>query len=139
MTNTAQVTIKTTVNKPLSQVWDYLINPVHIKGWNFASDDWYCPKAVNNFVEGGTFSYTMAAKDGSMQFDFSGKFTEIVEAKKLVYLLDDNRAVWFDLVDNGNSVDITERFETETENPIDLQEFGWQCILNNFKKYTESI
>ncbi len=139
MTNTVQVTIKTTVNKPLNQVWDCLINPEHIKGWKFANDEWHCPKAVNNLVEGGAFAYTMAAKDGSMEFDFSGKFTEIKPCEKLVYELDDNRAVWFDLVDKGDSVEVTERFETETQNPVELQEVGWQCILNNFKKYTESI
>ena len=29
-------------------------------------------------------------------------------------------------------------FEPETENPIELQQGGWQAILNNFKKFAES-
>jgi len=33
---------------------------------------------------------------------------------------------------------IEERFEAESMNPLDMQRGGWQAILNNFKKYTES-
>jgi hypothetical protein len=28
-------------------------------------------------------------------------------------------------------------FDPETENPIELQQAGWQAILNNFKYYAE--
>jgi hypothetical protein len=34
---------------------------------------------------------------------------------------------------------VIESFEAETENTEELQQMGWQAILNNFKKYTESI
>jgi hypothetical protein len=33
---------------------------------------------------------------------------------------------------------ITENFEAETENSVELQQSGWQGILNNFKTYVES-
>jgi hypothetical protein len=29
--------------------------------------------------------------------------------------------------------------EVETENPIELQQAGWQMILDNFKKYMEDL
>jgi uncharacterized protein YndB with AHSA1/START domain len=61
--------------------------------WNFASDDWHSPEASNDFQVGGKFVYTMAAKDGSFSFDFSGKFTEITLQKTISYLLDDGRKV----------------------------------------------
>jgi hypothetical protein len=33
---------------------------------------------------------------------------------------------------------IFETFDPENMNPIELQIEGWQAILDNFKKYTES-
>jgi hypothetical protein len=34
-------------------------------------------------------------------------------------------------------VKITETFDPESENAVEMQRSGWQAILNNFKKYTE--
>ena len=39
------------------------------------------------------------------------------------------------IVDEGRVVG----FEAENQNPIELQRDGWQAILNNYKKYTESV
>jgi len=33
---------------------------------------------------------------------------------------------------------IVETFEAENTNPIEMQQKGWQSILDNFKNYTES-
>ncbi|MFN5910641.1 MAG: activator of HSP90 ATPase, partial [Bacteroidota bacterium] len=34
--------------------------------------------------------------------------------------------------------EVTIIFDPETENSIELQRNGWQAILDNFKKYTET-
>jgi hypothetical protein len=39
---------------------------------------------------------------------------------------------------DGSQTTITETFEAENENSTELQQKGWQSILDNFKKYTES-
>ncbi|WP_343856226.1 hypothetical protein [Fulvivirga kasyanovii] len=33
---------------------------------------------------------------------------------------------------------MTETFEAEGENSVEMQRDGWQAILDNFKKYTEA-
>jgi len=33
---------------------------------------------------------------------------------------------------------VTEQFEPENENPEDMQQAGWQQILDNFKAYVEA-
>jgi len=33
---------------------------------------------------------------------------------------------------------VTETFDAETENPLEMQQTGWQAILNNLKQYTET-
>jgi hypothetical protein len=38
-----------------------------------------------------------------------------------------------------SATDVSITFEAENQNPIDMQRSGWQAILNNFKKYTESL
>ena len=41
--------------------------------------------------------------------------------------------------DTGNVTQVSETFVAETENPVDMQRAGWQAILDNFRKYTESL
>ncbi len=133
------VTVQTTIQASLDVVWKSWLEPRHVEKWNAASDDWHTPKAINDVREGGHFVYTMAAKDGSVSFDFSGKFEEIIEHKKIVTLLDDDRRVWVSFEQSENGVHLQETFEIEDENSEELQRMGWQAILDNFKKYTESL
>jgi len=37
-----------------------------------------------------------------------------------------------------NKTIVTTTFDPESQNPIAMQQQGWQMILNNYKKYTES-
>lgn len=33
---------------------------------------------------------------------------------------------------------VTETFDAENENPVEMQRGGWQAILDNFKAYAEA-
>ncbi len=118
-----------------AKVWEYFTNPIHVKNWNNASPDWHTPNATNDLHVGGKFNYTMAAKDGSMSFEFWGIYTQIKPEKTLFYTLGDDRKVKIAFTTNGNEVTVTQQFEPETENTIELQQQGWQAILNNFASY----
>ena len=133
------ITIETLVHTPINLVWDTWNSPNHVVHWNHASDDWHSPKAENNFVEGGKFVYRMEAKDNSFGFDFSGTYEEIVDKKRVVTRLDDNRLVKTEFHVENDSVRIVETFEAEDQNSIELQREGWSAILNNYKLYTESL
>jgi hypothetical protein len=52
--------------------------------------------------------------------------------------LNDGRGVSITFEEEGDGVKITEVFEVENESSSDLQRFGWQSILDNFKRYTEA-
>lgn len=132
------ITIEAMVNIPAEKVWDLWNHPDHIVNWNFASDDWQCPWAKSDLKVGGAFSSRMQAKDGSMGFEFSGKFTEVVPNEKLAYQLEDGRQVKILFEEIGDATHITEKFEPETQNSMEMQEQGWQAILNNFKQYAEN-
>lgn len=133
------IVIKTTINATLEKVWNYFTQPEHITGWNFAHESWQCPKAKSDFVEGGTFSYRMEAKDGSFGFDLNGTFDEIKPYEILKYHLEDNRKVEVTFQQNNdNSIEVIQSFDPENQNPLEMQEQGWKAILENFKKYVES-
>lgn len=135
-TKTISVRISTT--EPLEKAWNYYTQPERITQWCFPSDDWHCPKAVNDLKVNGTFSKTMASKDGKMSFDFAGTYLEIGPMKKIRYVIADGRkvSVTFEMMD-GNVI-ITENFEPENENSLEIQRSGWQAILENFKKHLEN-
>ncbi len=80
----------------------------------------------------------MEARDGSFGFDFSGVYTQVVVNRQIDYLLDNGRKVEISFIDSDDYTEITETFEAENENPIQLQRDGWQAILNSFKTYSES-
>jgi len=80
----------------------------------------------------------MAAKDGSMSFEFEGIDHEIIPLKKIRYQSLDDRLVEIYFEETVDGVRIAEYFEPETENSHELQQGGWQVILNHFKRYVES-
>ena len=138
-TNATKVTVETTVNAPVEKVWKSWSEPQHITKWCAASDDWHAPKAENDLRTGGTFSTRMEAKDGSFGFDFGGVYDHVKKNEVIEYTMGDGRKVQVTFTPTGNTTQVVETFDAETTNPVDMQRAGWQAILNNFKKYTESI
>lgn len=133
------ITIETTVNADVEKVWKSWSDPQHIMQWCQASDDWHAPKATNDLRKGGEFSTTMAAKDGSFSFDFGGTYDEVINHKLIEYTMGDGRRVKVTFAPQGNQTKVVETFDPESQNPVDMQRAGWQAILDNFRKYTESI
>jgi uncharacterized protein YndB with AHSA1/START domain len=138
MDNLNPITITATINASCENVWIYWNMPEHVTQWNQATPDWHCPKASTDLRVGGKFSATMAAKDGSFSFDFEGTYTEVVPNELLRYTMPDGRKVEVKFVSEGNATLITETFDPETQNPIEMQQAGWQMILKSFKNYAET-
>ncbi|MES2727798.1 MAG: SRPBCC family protein [Bacteroidota bacterium] len=132
------ITIEAQVDAPVEKVWEFWTSPKHIMQWNNASDDWHTTKAENDVRIGGSFSSRMEAKDGSFGFDFGGVYDEVKPNEVLAYTLGDGRKVKILFSQQGQQTKIIETFGAEEQNTIALQEFGWQSILNNFKKYAEA-
>lgn len=132
------ITVEATVNAPLEKVWKLWTTPEHIMKWNNASEDWHTPKAENDLRVGGKFLSRMEAKDGSFGFDFWGIYDEVKTNELIANTLGDGRKMKVVFTPQGNTTIVTETFEAEGENPVELQQQGWQAILNNFKTYAES-
>jgi uncharacterized protein YndB with AHSA1/START domain len=131
-----KITVRVTVSQERSKVWEYYTNPVHIVKWNFADSSWHCPTAENDLRVGGTCRARMEAKDGSDGFDFEAVYTEVIVGEQLTYEFGGRHAnVTFESHIDQTTVTVT--FDPEAENSADMQQAGWQSILDNFKQYVE--
>lgn len=129
-----KITVETTVNAAIEQVWRAYTTPEDICQWNAASDDWHTTSATVDLREGGAFSSHMAAKDGSMEFDFAGTYTRIVPHERIEYAFGDREAqVEFSPAPGGVRMRVT--FDAETTHPPEMQQQGWQAILDRFARH----
>lgn len=133
------ITLRSQTQADSKALWKAFTQPEHVMQWNFASEDWHCPKATNNLIEGGRFDYIMAAKDGSMSFDFWGTYTKIVPYESIEFQLGDDRTVSIDFIPSPQGVKVQETFMAEHANSYPLQRQGWQAILDRFVAYAESL
>ncbi|THF50435.1 activator of HSP90 ATPase [Flavobacterium supellecticarium] len=134
----SKITINATILADKNKVWNYYTQPEHITQWNFADPSWHCPKASNDMQIGGTYSARMEAKDGSFGFEFEATYDEISDGEHFSYTMPDGRQVTVTFHENDIATDLVIAFDPENQNPIEMQQNGWQAILNNFKKYAES-
>jgi uncharacterized protein YndB with AHSA1/START domain len=131
--------IEASINAPIAHVWELWTRPEHITEWNAASDDWHTPYAENDLRIGGKFLSRMAARDGSFSFDFCGTYTDVVTHNLISYILEDERIVRTHFTELASGETKVETFfEPESENSHELQQGGWQAILNRFKTYAEA-
>ncbi|MBP6239077.1 MAG: SRPBCC domain-containing protein [Saprospiraceae bacterium] len=133
-----KITVSAMVNAEKSIVWDCYTNPKHIVHWNFADPSWHCPHAENDMTIGGKYVARMEARDGSIGFDFEANYTKIDMGHSYSYGFGD-RFCDVSFIDKDGATEIIVSFDPETEHPVEMQQQGWQAILNNFKSYTESL
>lgn len=133
------ITVQVVINASIDDVWKKWTSPEHIVKWNNASDDWHTPWAKNDLRTGGTFVSRMEARDGSFGFDFEGIYDEVVTESLIVYHIADGRQVTVAFIQQKGKTKVTETFEAEAVHSAELQQQGWQSILNNFKKYCEQL
>jgi uncharacterized protein YndB with AHSA1/START domain len=134
-----KITVQVSINSTLEKVWNAMTLPEQITNWYFASPDWHAPKATNDLRVGGKFMTRMEAKDQSFGFDFEGEYTFLELHKRYDYILEDKREIAVILEEKDGMVTVTEIFDPENENPIEMQQQGWQMILDNFKNYVETM
>ena len=132
-----KITVQTVVEVPVAMAWQAFTTPEGITRWNFASDDWHCPRAEVDLRPGGRQVARMEAKDGTMGFEFGGTFREIEPEKTLVLVMDDGRESTTSFADVDGKTRVTTTFDADESHPAEMQRAGWQAILDNFRTYVE--
>ena len=134
-----KITVQTNVHADLAKVWDYYTKPEHIIQWNYALENWSCPKVHNDVRVGGKFIARMETKDASEGYYFDGTYTDVVIGERISYVMSNGRHVVVEFDNNGDhNVEVVVIFDSDTEKLPDIQKKNWQNILNNFKKHVES-
>ncbi|MCG8454399.1 MAG: SRPBCC domain-containing protein [Spirochaetales bacterium] len=129
--------VTTKILSSMNLVWELWTNSQYRKNWYFASQDWHCPQAESEFVVGGKFLYRMEDKKERIGFHYSGTFTRILPHSIVESELDDGRVVKVTFEECRTGVRVTEFFEADVSASAEIQQKGWQAILNNFKSYVE--
>jgi uncharacterized protein YndB with AHSA1/START domain len=137
-TQKKKISVEAVVKAAPDLIWKCWTTPDDITQWHNSSDDWHTPSATNDLRAGGKFLFRMEVKDGSFGFDFGGVYDKVKTYESIAYTIGDGRKVEITFIGNGTTTHVVETFEAEGQNPIEMQRDGWQAILNNFKKYTES-
>jgi uncharacterized protein YndB with AHSA1/START domain len=135
----SKIKVQSLINAGVQKVWDCYTKPEHIVHWNFADPSWHCPTAENDMRIGGTYKARMEARDGSFGFDFEAVYTEITTHQHFSYHFGGRTATVSFNVIHDNQTELIIEFDPEEINPAERQQAGWQSILNNFTKYTESV
>lgn len=138
MTDVHRITVETFVNASPQIAWDAFTNPQAITQWKFANADWTCPHARVDLRVGGEFSSRMEAKDGSMGFDFAGRYTDIIPLERIAYSMGDARDVVVEFRAEGEGTRVIETFVAENTFSHEQQRSGWQAILDNYRAFTEA-
>jgi uncharacterized protein YndB with AHSA1/START domain len=132
-----KITVETTVRSTPETVWRAWTTPDDIVKWNAASDDWHTTAASVDLRVGGAFSSRMEAKDGSFGFDFAGIYTKVEPFRTLEFSFGD-RVATVEFTPTENGVLVRETFDAEETHSPEMQEAGWQAILNNFARHVEA-
>jgi uncharacterized protein YndB with AHSA1/START domain len=132
-----KITVETTVNAPIQDVWRAWTTPEDIKQWNAASDDWHTTDATVDLRAGGRFSSRMEAKDGSAGFDFAGTYTSVIPHKRIECTFG-GRALTVEFIQTDSGVTVRETFDAEETYPVEQQREGWQAILDRFARHVEA-
>src|SRR5882757_2887999 len=119
--NKTKITVQNIVKAPVEKVWKFWSGPEHITQWANASDDWHTTRAENDLRAGGKFLSRMEAKDGSFGFDFGGVYDQVKTNELIEYTIGDGRKVIINFDSNGNETKLTETFEAEGINSIEMQ------------------
>ena len=133
-----KITVETLAKATPHAVWQAWNTPADIQQWNSAHESWHTPRSTVDLREGGTFTSRMEARDGSAGFDFEGTYTRVEPHQLIEYRMSDGREVRVEFLERADGVLVRETFDAETENSPELQQQGWQAILDNFARHVEA-
>lgn len=134
-----KIHIESVVHAPVGRVWDLYNKPEHIVNWNAASEDWHTPHASNDLRVGGTYHARMEARDGSLGFDLIATYIQVNPGHSFTYQMEDGREVIAQFKPTGSHTLVSLDFDPEAQNPREMQQQGWQAILDTFTRYAESL
>lgn len=132
-----KITVESVIHASLEKIWTAWNTPEDIMKWNAASDDWHTTISRVDLRPGGRFYARMEARNGTVGFDFEGVYSNVIDRQLIEYAMSDGRTVSVRFEEVEGSVKVTETFDADSEYSPEMQQQGWQSILESFKRYVE--
>lgn len=132
------VTAVVDIMAPIEIIWEAWNNPEDIMQWGKITDDWQTTSVENDLRTGGHFRHEIQLNGAGGQFDYEGTYDEVVDHQLIKHTLNDNRTTTITFEPKGNAVRLTEIFEPNSSDPIEMQTKFCQVVLNSFKKHAEA-
>lgn len=134
----SKLKVETLAKSDLQSTWDAYSNPADITQWNTADPSWHSPSSEVDLREGGAFKTRMEAKDGSVGFDFEGTYTKVVPNELIEYRMGDGREAIVRFTEETDGTKVSVEFDPEQQNSNEMQQQGWQAILDSFARHVEN-
>ncbi len=133
------ITVQTDINQSIELTWEAFNEPTHLMKWAKSADDWEVSIAENEVKIGGSLKVVLTTHKQDIFLQYSGRYDQIDLNKHLLLTLDDGRSldISFSSLHDVTQVQLT--IDAVSEQPFDVQEFGWQSLLDHLKMYAESI
>ncbi len=132
-------TVSRLINVPKDLAFKTYLDPEANLQWNYASEGWSTPFARIDAKVGGVMEIGYRSADGQFEFTLEGKFTEIVENEKIVYVMSDGREVVVSFEDSDGQTKVSIELTLEETHTEEQQREGWGMILQHFETYVLKV
>ncbi len=133
------IVISRVFDAPRKLVFEAFTKPEHLVHWHHAGEGWTTPFAETDPRPGGKLRIGYGSPDGKDDFVLEGLFREVVEPKRIVYVMFGDRPVTVTFKDLGGKTKVDLELTLETEYHEDLQRGGWTEHLENLATYLAGI
>lgn len=138
-THNSVISVSTSINQSIELTWEAFNTPQHMLNWARSSNDWIVKEAKNDLRIGGELKVILTTAEGSIFLQYCGNYQEIDLNKHLSILLEDGRTLDISFSSNHDMTTVQLQIEAVEEQDTDVQELGWQSLLDNLKIYSESV
>ncbi len=139
LNKTSSITVKTLINQSIELTWEAFNSPQHMQKWAKSSPEWIVKVAESDLKIGGKIKVILMTHDHSIFLQYGGTYEKIDFNKHINILLEDGRSLDITFSSLHDMTDVQLVIDSIEEQPIDVQENGWQSLLDNLKSYAESI
>lgn len=128
-----KVTVETSVQAPIDEVWRMFNDPADMMLWD-ASDGWRITSATNDLRVGGGLELRIEAEYGG-SYGFRATYTEVVPMRTIAWRNDHGRHTRIEFRDGNGAVHVCQTFEADPEPSMEEQRQDWQAVLDRFARH----
>lgn len=133
------INVLTNINQSTELTWEAFTVPSHLQMWAKSADDWEVSVAENDVKIGGRLKVVLTTNENSIFLQYSGVYQKIELNQHMLLTLEDGRSLEITFSSLHDVTQVQLNIDAVSEQPLEVQLFGWQSLLDHLKVYAESI